>query len=359
MIIVVEDDPFLRLIQVILDPATPAARTAAFADFLAHDLPDFAGWLARLRARIGSLYPAEVRLVADEADFRKNLAGASVAVVEGFAIGEKEIAAAGGALQAVQKYGHVTTLIDRAACAAAGVRVLTVRRRANIATAEHAFALLLALARKIHRAAGLISVEQLRAAGYEPARFDRAHTANGNWGRIGAMRTLYGTQMGLVGFGEIGREMAPRAAAFGMRVVYTQRRRLEAAEEARRGAAYASLDELLAGSDCVSLHLPGGAATRGIIGRRELGLLKPGALLINVSQPQLIDRDALMDALASGGLGGFALDVPYEEPGPAHDPLLGFANVLMTPHLGASPRFNSLDDFVELLGNLARALGRV
>src|SRR5258706_14279943 len=127
MIIVVEDDPFLRLIQVILDPATPAARTAAFADFLAHDLPDFAGWLARLRARIGSLYPAEVRLGADEADFRKNLAGASVAVVEGFAIGEKEIAAASGALQAVQKYVHVPAGIDRAPSAAAGVRGLTVR----------------------------------------------------------------------------------------------------------------------------------------------------------------------------------------------------------------------------------------
>lgn len=358
-IVVVEDDPFMRLIQVVLDPATPAARAAAFAHFVAHELPDFSGWCGRLRARLGSLYPAEVRLVVEEADFHKHLAGASAAVVEGFAFGEKEIAAAGGALRAVQKYGHVTPLIDRAACARAGVRVLTVRRRANVATAEHAFALLLGLARQIHRTAGLISVEQLRAAGFEPATFDRAHTANGNWGRVGGTRTLYGTQMGIVGFGEIGREMAPRAAAFGMRAVYTQRHRLEAEEEARSGAAYAPLDEILASSDCVSLHLPGGAATRGIIGRRELGLMKPGALLINISQPQLIDRDALLDALGAGRLGGFGLDVPYEEPGRADDPLLGFPNVLVTPHLGASPRFNSLADFNELLVNLARALGSV
>src|SRR5256885_1501735 len=111
MIIAVEDDPFMRLGQVILDPATPPARTAAFAHFLAHDLPDFSGWLARLRNKIGALYPAEVRLVEDEADFAAHLAGATVAVVEGFAVGEKEIAAAGGSLKAVQKYGALTTSI--------------------------------------------------------------------------------------------------------------------------------------------------------------------------------------------------------------------------------------------------------
>jgi phosphoglycerate dehydrogenase-like enzyme len=355
-IIVVEDDPFLRLIQVILDPATPTERTAAFTHFLAHDLPDFAGWLERLRARIGGLYPAEVRLVADEAALHANLAGADVVVVEGFRIGAREISAAGGALKMVQKYGAVTSLIDRAACERAGIRVLTVRRRANVATAEHALALLLALARKLNRTAGLISAEQLRTAGFEPTSYDRAHTANGNWARVRELKTLFGLQLGIVGLGEIGRELALRAAAFGMRVVYTQRHRLAPEEDRRYHATYVSLDELLANSDCVSLHLPGGETTRSIIGRRELALVKPGALLVNVSQPQLIDRAALIEALAAGRLGGFALDMPYEEPGRADDPLLGFPNVIVTPHLGASPRQNSLDDFEEMLVNLARAL---
>jgi phosphoglycerate dehydrogenase-like enzyme len=132
---------------------------------------------------------------------------------------------------------------------------------------------------------------------------------------------------------------------------------LSADDERRFHASYSSLDELLAQSDCVSLHLPGGAATRGIIGRRELQIIKPGALLVNVSQPQLVDRNALIEALGAERLGGFALDVPYEEPGRADDPLLAFPNVIVTPHLGASPRQNSLDDFEELLTNLARALG--
>src|SRR5581483_1196079 len=250
MILAVEDDPWIRLFQIILDPATPPARTAAFAHFVAHDLPDFSGWLTRLRENVGSLYPSEVRLVKDEADFTANLAGATVAAVESFAVGEKEIAAADGALKIVQKYGAVTTSIDRAACERAGVRVLTLKRRANVATAEHAFALMLALARKIHASANRISVEQLQAAGYDPAVFDRTHTANGNWGRV-------------------------------------------------------------------------------------------------------------LNTLASGRIGGFGLDVPYDEPGRADDPLLGFPNVVITPHLGASPRQNSLDDFIEMLTNLARALGTV
>jgi lactate dehydrogenase-like 2-hydroxyacid dehydrogenase len=359
MILTVEDDPWIRLFQIILDPATPPARTAAFAHFVAHDLPDFSGWLARLRKNVGALYPSQVRLVNDEADFMASLAGATVAAVESFAVGEKEIAAAGGGLKIVQKYGAVTTSIDRAACERAGVRVLTLKRRANVATAEHAFALMLALARKIHESANRVSVEQLRAAGYDPAVFDRAHTANGNWGRVPNTLTLYRRQIGIVGLGEIGREMALRAHAFGMRIVYTQRHRLSADEEAAYHADYTALDDLLAGSDVVSLHLPDTASTRGILGRRELDMIKPGALLINISQPHLIDRAALVDALASGKIGGFGLDVPYEEPGRADDPLLRFPNVVITPHLGASPRQNSLDDFIEMLTNLARALGTV
>jgi phosphoglycerate dehydrogenase-like enzyme len=354
--IVVEDDPFLRLIQVILDPATPAPRIAAFSHFMAQDLPDFAGWCDRLRARIGGLYPSQVRLVDDETALLASLPGAEVVAVEALAIGAREITAAGGTLRIVQKYGTVTSRIDSAACEGAGVRVLTLRRRANIATAEHALALMLALARKLNETAGLVSVEQLRAAGYSPTRYDRAHTPNANWARITGLRTLFGRQLGIIGLGEVGRELALRAAALDMRIAYTQRRRLAAHEEQRYQATYCALDELLAKSDCVSLHLPGGDATRGIIGRRELAIIKPGALLVNVSQPQLVDRAALLEALASGRLGGFGLDTFYDEPGQADDSLLGFRNVIVTPHLGGSPRFNALDDFEELLLNIAHAL---
>jgi phosphoglycerate dehydrogenase-like enzyme len=256
----------------------------------------------------------------------------------------------------VQKYGTVLSNIDTAACQRAGVRVLTLRRRANISCAEHALALMLALARKIHETAGLVSVEQLKAAGYSPTQYDRAHTANANWGRVTGTRNLYGRQLGIIGLGEIGRELATRAAAFGMRIVYTQRHPLPRDEEAHYRAAYASLDDLLAKSDFVSLHLPFNDLTRGIIGARELDALKRGAILINVSRPPLVERAALIEALRSGQLGGFGLDPHYDAPGRADDPLPGFRNVIVTPHLAAAPRYNSLDDFEELLLGIDQAL---
>jgi len=355
-VVVVEDDPFPRLIQVILDPTTPAARLAAFSHFFAHEEPDFTGWCERLRKRLKRLYPAEVRLVGDQASLLAAMSGARVVITESLSVGKKEIAAAGKTLRIAQKYGTVPSNIDAAACKRARIRVLTLRRRANISCAEHAFGLMLALARKIPETAGLISVEQLEAAGYSPTKYDRSHTANANWARITGTRNLYARQIGIVGFGEIGREVALRAAAFGMRIVYTQRHRVARAEESRYGATYAPLGELLSASDFVSLHLPFNDATRGIIGRRELGLIKPGAILVNISRPPLVDREALHDTLRAGRLGGFGLDPHYDAPGRADDPLLAFRNVIITPHLAAAPRFNSLDDFEELLLGIDRAL---
>jgi len=355
-IVVVEDDPFLRLIQVILDPTTPQDRIAAFAHFMAHDEPDFTGWCERLRAKLGKLYPAEVRLFGSEAELLANLSGAEIVVVEGIGIGAKAIAAAGDSLKIVQKYGTITTGIDHASCAAAGIRVRTLRRRANIATAEHGLALMLALARQLNQTSNLISVEQLQAAGFTPTTFARAHTPNGNWARIKGLRTLYGQQLGIIGLGEIGRELALRAAALGMRIVYTQRHRLAQDVEESYRATYSPLDDLLANSDCVSLHLPRTAETHGFIGRRQLAMIRTGALLINVSQPDLVDRAALREALAAGRLGGYGLDIFYEEPAAADEPLTQFRNIIITPHLGGSPRTNALNDFDELLMGLAQTL---
>ena len=148
----------------------------------------------------------------------------------------------------------------------AGAKVLTIRRRANISTAEQGLMLMLALARQVTQNANLISVEQLKAAGYEPTTYNRTHTPNGNWARIPDMVTLYQRQLGIIGLGEIGRELALRAIALGMTIVYTQRTRLPADVEQQYQATYLSLDELLATSDFVSLHLPRSPATVNFIG---------------------------------------------------------------------------------------------
>lgn len=353
---VVENDSFLRLIQVVLDPNAPTERIEAFAHFCKHDTPDFRGWCDGIRAQAQNIYPSDVHLVDSQAELLANVSGSSVIVVEELNVGAKEIAASGRGLKVVQKYGFTTRNIDRTACESAGIQVLTIRRRANISTAEQGLTLMLALARQLTRNANLISVEQLKNSGYEPTTYDRTHTPNGNWARIPGMVTLYGKRLGIVGLGEIGRELALRAIALGMRIVYTQRTRLATDVEQQYQATYVSLDELLSTSDCVSLHLPRGPATVNLISDRELSLMKTGAFLINVSQPHLVDREALYLSLASGRLGGYGLDTFYEEPGDANDPLIKFPNVIVTPHLGGSPRWNSLDDIEEVIVNLGKKL---
>ena len=354
--LVVENDTFLRLIQVVLDPSAPEERFQAFAHFCLHDLADFRGWCDRVAKQAPGLYPAEVHLVDDQNQLLAQLPGAHVAVVEELTFGANEVARSGGALRFVQKYGFTTRNIDHEACQRAGVRMLTIRRRANISTAEQALMLMLALARQVTRNANLISVEQLKAAGYQPTMYDRTHTPNGNWARIAGMVTLYQRQLGIVGLGEIGRELALRALALGMPIVYAQRTRLPEEVEHQYQARFVSLDELLAGSDFVSLHLPRSPATVNFIGARELSLMKPGAFLINVSQPNLVERKALRQSLESQRLGGYGLDTFYEEPGNADDPLIKFPNVIVTPHLGGSPRWNSLDDIEEVIVTIGRSL---
>jgi len=353
---VVENDTFLRLINVVLDPTASAERFDAFAHFCLHDLPDFRAWCDKVRAQAKNLYPSEVRLVDSQEELRASLPGAAVAVVEELTLGAEEIAAAGGSLRFVQKYGFTTRNIDHAACENAGAQMLTIRRRANISTAEQGLMLMLALARQVTQNANLISVGQLKAAGYQPTTYDRKHTPNGNWARIPNMVTLYQRQLGIVGLGEIGRELALRAAALGMSLVYSQRTRLPKAVERQYQATYVALDELLASSDFVSLHLPRSLATVNFIGARELSVIKPGSFLINVSQPNLVERKALRQAVESGRLGGYGLDTFYEEPGDASDPLIKFRNVIVTPHLGGSPRWNSLHDIEEVIVNLGSLL---
>jgi phosphoglycerate dehydrogenase-like enzyme len=354
-VLVVEDDRFLRVVGIVLDPETSIERSAAYADFFAHDEPDFDGYCRRMRERVGALFPARVQLVETQEQMRAALPGSGALVVESLRVGESELAR-GSALRVVQKYGLMTRNVDTAACAARGIKVLTIRRRANIACAEHALALMLTLARKLNQVAGRISVDRLAAIGYPYRPFDRRHTPNSNWPRISGLRLLNGATLGIIGLGEIGREIAIRAAAFGMRIIYHQRSRLPEAEEREIAAACVPLEELLAASDWVVPQLPGVPDTIGLIGRGELARMKPGAFLVNVACAELIDRAALIDALKSGRLGGFALDPLYEEPGRGDDELLQFENVVLSPHIAAQPRGNALDDLAEMMDGLAREL---
>ena len=353
---VAEDDRFLRVLQVLLDPDAPKERYAAFADFFAHEEPDFDGYCARVRKLAGNLFPASFHMVETQEEMRAALADASVLVVEALTVNRDDLAAA-PKLKLVQKYGAGIAGIDVSACAERGVPVLTIRRRANIACAEHALALMLGQARKLNRMIGRISPARLAEEGHPYKPFDRRHTPNSNWGRVPDIRMLNGATLGIIGVGEIGREIVIRSAAFGMRILYFQRRQMPDADERALGARYVPLDTLLSESDWVVPQLPEGPSTQDLIGAAQLARMKPGAFIVNVSRPGVINRAALIDALKSGRLGGFALDPLYEAPGRDDDELLQFKNVILTPHLAAQPRWNALNDFADLVEGMARATG--
>jgi glyoxylate reductase len=355
--IVIEEDHFLKIIPVVLDPTTPEPHRHAVAAFFAHDEPDFLGWCARLQQRLPGLYPAEVVFASDEADLAGKSADADGVVVEGFRIDEAFLAGA-KRLAIVHKFGTITTNIDLAACAARGVAVATLRRMVNVAVAEQACALMLALAKRIGQFGGVVEEAALRDAGFKVRPRQSRYIGYSNFAGITGLKTVLGATLGIVGFGEVGREVARRARAFEMEIVYFQRNRAGEAVEQEFGARYLPLHDLMAQADYVLVQLPLNAATQGLIGRDALRHLKPGAVLIDVARAELIDHDALLAALADGRVGGLGLDVLYAEPTDASEPLLRHRddNVILMPHTAIGARANALHDVEALCVNLWRAI---
>jgi phosphoglycerate dehydrogenase-like enzyme len=357
--IVIEEDHFLKIVPVVLDPATPEAHKHAVADFFAHDEPNFLSWCSRLQQRLPGLYPAEVIFAAGEADLAMKIADADGVVVESLAVDDAVLSTA-LRLAIVHKFGTITTNIDLKACANRGVVVATMRRMVNVAVAEQACALMLALAKRIGEFNGVVEEAALRKAGLRVRPRQPHYIGYSNFARITGLKTLCGATLGIVGFGEVGREVARRACAFEMEVKYFQRTPLAAAVEQEFGARYLPLDDLMGQADYILVQLPSNDKTRGLIGRDALGRIKPGAVLINVARPELIDHDALVEALQSGRLGGLALDVLYTEPADPAEPLLRYRdrNVILMPHTAVAARANALHDVETLCVNLWRAIAK-
>ncbi|HEY0297029.1 MAG TPA: D-2-hydroxyacid dehydrogenase family protein [Bordetella sp.] len=217
-------------------------------------------------------------------------------------------------LKFIAATGPYNRTLDLRAADRLGITVSATPRAAagQFATAELAWALLLALARNIP-----LEAANMRVGGWQKTM-----------GLSLSERTL-----GLVGLGRLGSHMAPIARAFGMRVIAWSQNLTAGAAEAL-GAQRVEKDELFARSDFVSLHLVLGERTRHIVGRRELGLMKPEAYLINTARGALVEREALIDALRARRIAGAGLDTFDIEPLPADDPLRALDNVILTPHLG-------------------------
>ena len=222
-------------------------------------------------------------------------------------------------LKVISNHGVGVDHIDLAAASARGIPVGNTPAVLDGAVADMAFALMLAAARRL--------VEGDRYARHpEVTEFAPAE-------RHG--RDVYGSTLGIVGLGNIGYQIARRARGFDMRILYHNRRpRQSAATEV--GAIWVPLDQLLAESDFVVLIVPLSPETRNLIGRRELGLMKPTATLVNVARGGVVDTDALTEVLQAKQIYAAALDVTEPEPLPRDHPLLQLDNVTLTPHLGSA-----------------------
>jgi glyoxylate reductase len=148
---------------------------------------------------------------------------------------------------------------------------------------------------------------------------------------------VYGSTLGIVGMGNIGKQVARRARGFGMTVLY-HNRKPDPSAEAELGATYTTLPDLLQRADFVTLNVPLTPETRGLIGRKELRIMKPSAVLVNVARGGVVDHDALLEALRGRWIYAAAVDVTEPEPLPRDHPLLQMENLVIAPHLGSATR---------------------
>jgi lactate dehydrogenase-like 2-hydroxyacid dehydrogenase len=229
---------------------------------------------------------------------------------------------AGPQLKVVSNYAVGFDNVDVAACARRRIPVGNTPGVLTETTADLAFALLMAAARRLP----------------EGDRYVR----DGNWRTWGPLLLLgpdvHGATIGIVGFGRIGQAVARRAAGFGMTILYHDVHELPDDVTAPLGATYATLDELLEQSDFISLHVNLTEETRHLINVRTLAVMKPTAVLVNTSRGPVIDQIALADALRDGTIWAAALDVTDPEPIPMDDPLVGLDNCLIVPHIASASR---------------------
>ncbi len=228
-------------------------------------------------------------------------------------------------LKVISRYGAGVDRVDMEAAKAKGITVTNTPGTNAVAVCELAFGLMLSLARAI-------------------PRLDAAVKSSG-WPRNSGTELL-GKTLGIVGFGAIGRNLATRAKAFGMNVMAYDPY-FNAAFAEQHGIVQKSLDEVITGSDFISLHVPLMKETKHMIDAKAIAGMKNGAFIINTARGGLIDEAAAAEAIKNGKLGGVGLDA-YEVEPVTDSPLLGLDNVVMTPHTGAHT-----NEAVAAMGNLA------
>lgn len=243
---------------------------------------------------------------------------------------------AGEGLRLIANFGAGTEHIDLEAAAARKIIVTNTPGVFTDDTADIAMAGIIGVPRRIREGVHLIRSGEW--TGWTPTAL------------LGSK--LAGKVLGIVGMGRIGQAVAHRARAFGLEIAYHNRKRLPEAIERMFSATFVeNLDDLLATADIVTLHSPATEQTRGLINARRIGLMKHGASLINTARGDLVDQEALIDALESGRLAGAGLDVYPDEPD-VDSRLIRHPNVMTLPHIGSATREGREASGLKVIANI-------
>ncbi len=266
-------------------------------------------------AMVRALFPGHTVELATSADaLEPHLADCEALISTAFTPITRAILEKAPRLRFIQVAGVGVDHVDLDAARALGITVAAVTGANTVSVAEHVVMVALAMMR------GLIPAHNMLARGEWSLPYWIAHA-----------RDLQGKTVGIVGMGRIGREVAARLLPFGVTTFYYDVNPLPPEQEEALGATYLELDVLLPECDVITLHMPLTPETRGMFNKARLQRMKYGAFLINTARAELVDTDALVEAL-QGHLGGAAIDVFHPEPPPPDHPLLKLPNVILTPH---------------------------
>jgi (S)-sulfolactate dehydrogenase len=286
--------------------------------------------IASLRRSVEVAYAPE--LFRDRAGLLRAVAPVDGLVVRNRTRVDREVVEAARALRVVGRLGVGLDNIDLPACEAKGVTVIPATGANALSVAEYVICTAMVLLRGAYGASRAV--------------------LDGEWPReaLSAGREIAGKSIGIVGFGAIGRHVARLAGGLGMAV------RAHDPLLARGDPLWIDLDELFSASDVVTLHVPLGEQTRGLVDAARLGRMKKDALLINTSRGGIVDETAVAAALRAGRLAGAALDVFAEEPLPAGSPLDGAPNLILTPHVSGLTRESNVRVSAMIAAGVAAAL---
>lgn len=325
---------------VLIDPTTPEDLTYC-AQFCPH---------VTLQAPV----------TGDPQELRVLLKGARALVSKRRLITAEMMDQAGPSLELLHLWSGRRDKVDMDAARARDLSVSLTTQIGCVAVAEMALTLMLGLSKKVIQAHDAVMHGRYRELGIEPVlTAERRHKFQ--WMALPGVFEVSGTQLGLIGMGEIATETARLARAFRMEVSYWNRRRLPLEIEQEEGLTYRELDDLLAHSDFVSIHTPHQPETDKLINAERLALMKSSACLINTARGGIVDEAALVEALRAGRLAGAGLDVFTYEPLPADSPLLTLegVNVMFMPHLGGGSGGTREKQARDTMGNLERlAIGQ-